>query len=338
MTQPATILPAAPNENVEKNGRVNFGRYAGAPAKIDWSCLRSPYRRSRFWQHFHHKHWQYVALATDEIFCGVAIVDVGWTNTAFAYVFDQQQGKMLANFSQDGLPGISARLNACPAIGAASHFRFFGNRIQYQQVAGSAQYQLVLQCGDFTIDANFDAKNAAPCLLAIGAIEGGSVHATVKSSGMPLRGSVKVAGREFDLAGGVASFDHSNGFLARETAWRWASAHSLDLGFNLQSGYFGNNENVLWLDGQLISLGTAHFDFDPVQIMQPWHIYTEDGLLDLQFQPEGCRSENKNLIVAASRYAQPIGIFSGWIKASADATPRRIDRLVGVTEDHFSRW
>ena len=338
MTLPSIVVPNAPDLIVEENGHIHFGQYAGAPSRIEWSGLLSPYRRNRFWQYFHHKRWQSVALATDELFCGVAIVDVGWTNTAFAYVFDRRQRKILANFSQDGLPEISAQLNACPAIGAVSHFRFLSNRIRYQQLLGSEQYQLDLQCGDFRIEANFDTKNALPCLLAVGEVSGGSVHATVKSSGMPLSGSVTVGGREFDLTGGVASFDHSNGFLARETSWRWASAHSLEFGFNLQSGYFGNTENALWLDGQLISLATAHFDFDPEEIMKPWHIYTEDGLLDLQFQPEGCRSENKNLFVAVSRYAQPIGTFSGWVKCSADATARRIEKLVGVTEDHFSRW
>lgn len=116
MNIPSTILQPAPTQIVEENGQLNFGQYLGAPSQIDWSGLRSPYRRSRFWEYFHHKHWQYVALATDEIFCGIAIVDVGWTNTAFAYAFDRRQRKMLANFSQDGLPGISAKLNTCPAL------------------------------------------------------------------------------------------------------------------------------------------------------------------------------------------------------------------------------
>ncbi len=338
MSSAISFLPAAPAAAVSANGGVNFGQFAGSLAQIEWSALAPPYRRSRFWRHFHHKRWQYVALATEELFCGVAIVDVGWTNTAFAYAFDRRQRKMLANFSQDGLPGWSAKLNAHPASGAASHFNFLGNAIRYQQLPDSQRYQLDLHCATLSMDASFDAKDAAPCLLAIGPIAGGTVHATVKSSGMPLSGSVSVAGYQFDLAGGVASFDHSNGFLARETAWRWASAHSLELGFNLQAGYFGNTENCLWLDGRLIALGAASFDFDPENILEPWHIYTDDGLLDLQFQPEGCRSENKNLLVAVSRYAQPIGSFSGWVKASADAPPRRVERLIGVTEDHFSRW
>ncbi len=331
-------LSSAPVNVVDPDGLPSLGKYAGAPQQIDWSTLAAPFRRSRLWQHFHHKRWQYVALATDELFCGIAIVDVGWTNTAFAYAFERQQGKLLANYSQDGVPGLSAKLNHHPASGAVSSFRFMKNRIDYQQLPATQCYQLTLQCGAFAIAASFDAQDAAPCLLALGEIAGGAVHATIKSGGMPLSGLVSVAGREFDLTGGVASFDHSNGFLARETAWRWASAHSLELGFNLQAGYFGSNENALWLDGQLISLAAAHFDYDPAQIMAPWHIYTEDGLLDLHFQAEGCRSENKNLLVAISRYAQPIGTFSGWVKSSADAPARIIDRLVGVTEDHFSRW
>lgn len=329
-------LPTAPASILSPDGRLRRGKYAGAPAAIDWSGLTLP--RGRLWRHFHHKHWQYVALATEEVFCGIAIVDVGWTNTAFAYAFDRRQRQLVASFSQDGLPGLTARLNAHPAAGAASRFRMLAKRIDFRQVAGSSQYQLDLQCGAFRIAASFDAQDAAPPLLALGEVAGGTPHATLKSAGMPLRGTVHTAAGNYDLGGGVASFDHSNGFLARETAWRWASAHSLELGFNLQAGYFGDQENALWLDGQLIALGAAHFDFDPAAPLAPWRIHTEDGLLDLQFQPEGCRAENKNLLIAASRYLQPIGSFSGWVKASADAAPRRVERLVGVTEDHFSKW
>lgn len=335
---PNLLLPPAPASVLQPDGQPNFGQFAGHPAQIDWSDLAPPYRRGRIWQHFHHKRWQYLALATDKLFCGIAIVDVGWTNTAFAYAFDRQQGKLIASFSQDGVPGMSARIHPHPASGAASRFRFFGKRIDYRQLPDSQRYQLDLQCGLFSIAASFDAQDAAPCLLAVGPISKGAVHATVKSAGMPLHGTLDVAGHSYDLNGGVASFDHSNGFLARETAWHWASAHSLELGFNLQAGYFGSHENALWLDRQLIRLGAAQFDFDPAQPMLPWHIHTDDGLLDLHFQPEGCRSENKNLLVAVSRYVQPIGTFSGWVKASPDATPRRVENLVGVTEDHFSRW
>lgn len=328
-------LAASPfNALPDADGQPRFGRFAGYAGRIDWSALAAPYARSSLWRRFHHKRWQYVALCTDDLFCGIAMVDLGWTNTAFAYAFDRRLGKEVAGYSQDGIPGLTADIGHLPQDG--SSFRFGRNRIAYQ-MSGDGRHALALHCGSFEIDAQFTAGNAAP-LLAIGPIAGGSVHATQKSPGMPLQGSVRAGGKTYDLAGGVASYDYSNGLLARETAWRWASAHALDVGFNLQAGYFGNNENVLWLDGRLIPLGSAHFDYLAADPMAPWHIRTDDGLLDLQFQPEGMRREDKNLLIAASRYVQPIGSFSGWVRATPDSPRRAVTRLGGVTEDHYSRW
>jgi hypothetical protein len=335
-----TTLPTAPNAVLSTDGQAYFGKFAGEVEHIDWVGLAAPYARSGFWRHFHHKRWQYVALATEKLFCGIAIVDLGWTNTAFAYAFDREQRKEVGTFSQDGIPGLCAHVDDRVGPGAASHFHFFKNKIDFQRMSdtNSQGYRLSLRCGAFEIDAQFDAATAAPSLLAVGPIEKGAVHSTQKSAGMPLQGEVRASGRRYDLAGGVASCDYSNGFLARKTQWRWASAHSLDLGFNLQAGYFGNAENVLWLDGQLISLNRAQFDFNHADPMAPWHIHTDDGLLDLQFQPEGLRRENKNLVIASSYYVQPIGTFNGWVKSTADAAPRAVKDLVGVTEDHQSRW
>jgi hypothetical protein len=88
----------------------------------------------------------------------------------------------------------------------------------------------------------------------------------------------------------------------------------------------------------VIPLGPARFMFDAADPLQPWQVSTEDGLLDLRFTPEGARREDKNLVVAVSRYVQPIGVFDGWVKAAPDAAPVPVAGLAGVTEDHFSRW
>jgi hypothetical protein len=151
-------------------------------------------------------------------------------------------------------------------------------------------------------------------------------------------GWLNVRGRRFDLSDAVACLDSSNGLLARDTAWRWASAHSAEVGFNLQQGYFGVNENALWLDGQLIPLGAANFEFNPKRPMAPWRVSTDDGLLDLMFTPEGARQEDRDVWMASSHYVQPVGTFSGTVRASRAAAPRAIDGLLGVTEDHRSKW
>jgi hypothetical protein len=331
-------LPPAPPSVLDEAGQPRCGRYSGTVAAIDWARLRAPYAHSALWRHFHHKRWQYLALATEKLFCGIAIVDLGWTSTAFAYAFERTRGQEIASYSQDGIPGISASVSDRPADGAASRFSFFRQQIKFQQSGAAGHYDLSLRCGRFQIDAECDASGAAPFLLAVGPILGGACHATQKSSGIALRGQARVGEQAYSLDGGVASFDYSNGLLARQTAWRWASAHSMELGFNVQAGYFGTQENVLWLDGQLYPLGNAHFDYDADNPMAAWHIHTDDGLLYLQFLPEGARYQNKNLLIAVSRYVQPIGTFTGWVRQSRNAPKRRVERLVGVTEDHFSRW
>ena len=321
-------LSAAPRRVVGDDGQPALGRFQGLAETIDWTALAAPHRRSAWWRRFHHKRWHYVALACEHVFCAVAIVDLGWTSTAFAYVFERRGRRLIASYSQDGVPGLSARLAAHG--GGASHFRFLASSIDIG--AGT----LALRCAGLEIDARF--AGAAPQLLAVGTVAGGSVHATQKSGGMALAGEVRVGTRRFALDGGVASVDYSNGLLARDTDWRWACAHGLGLGFNLQAGYFGANENALWLDGKIIPLGPAQFDFDPSNPLALWHVHTSDGLLDLQFAPEGLRREDKNLLIAASKYVQPIGTFSGWVKAHAGAPAIAVEALAGVTEDHRSRW
>ncbi|MYM27483.1 DUF2804 family protein [Duganella sp. CY15W] len=327
-------LPAAPASPLAADGQPLFGRYAGQVGNIDWTQLAKPFARSALWRRFHHKRWHYVALCTEQVFCAVAIVDLGWISTAFAYAFDRGEGDMLANFSQDGLPLISAKL--ANHAGESSSFKARNCHIAVD-AQGDGSYQLTLRCDFLEIDASF-GPGASPLLLATGPIDKGSVHATQKSSAMPLRGEVRTWREEYKLDGGVASFDYSNGLLARNTDWRWASAHNLELGFNLQAGYFGGHENALWLDGELYPLAAAHFLYDKKDALSPWHIFTEDDMLDLVFTPDGARRDNKKMVVAASRYLQPIGSFTGWVRSAPDQPKRMVTQLMGVTEDHSSRW
>lgn len=333
---PLTVLSAAPAVLMDAQGQLTMGRFMGQTGDIDWARLAPPLARSGWWRHFHHKCWQYVALTTDDFFCAVAIVDVGWTSTAFAYVFDRQQAQVVAQFSQDGLPGFGATLAPRCGAGAVHRFHWGGHHIEISHLTMRACYQLQVRSKAFKMDAEF--SDTGPLLLAVGPVAGGVVHATQKSSGLALRGELRIGAQRHSLNHGVASMDYSNGLLGRETAWRWASAHSLTMGFNLQAGYFGDQENALWLNGRIIPLGQAVFDFDPENAMAPWHIHTTDGLLDVEFLPQGLRRENKDLWVAASRYVQPIGLFNGWVRASPDAPPHIVQGLLGVTEDHQSRW
>ncbi|MCE4553472.1 DUF2804 domain-containing protein [Pelomonas cellulosilytica] len=330
----AVHLPPSP-ACVVLHGAPAHGRYAGRIDRLDWSGLTP--RPPAPWRWWRHKRWHYVGLGHDDVFLGVAFIDVGWATSAFAYMFDRRQRRMLADWGQEGLPRLQARIAEAPLAGADSWFRGPRARLSLCHGAGDLLH-LTVQTPALRAQAQLQLADMAAPLLAIGPVAGGLAHATQKTTALPVQGWAEAAGRRFDLAGAWAAVDASNGLLARDTAWRWASAHGPGLGFNLQSGYFGAQENVLWLDGQPIALGPAHFGFDAGRPLSPWHITTDDGLLDLVFTPEGARAADKNLGWARSRYVQPIGTFAGQVKGAPDSPARAVAGLLGVTEDHVAHW
>lgn len=329
-------LGAAP-ASVVAGGLPASGRYAGRVDRIDWCDLAAAQQRSALWRRLHHKRWQYVGIGSAELFIGVAIVDVGWCCSSFAYLFDRQQRRVLVDWSQDGLPGLSGSVANAPVNGARASFKSGRAALSLQHGPGDA-LQLDVNVPGLRVSAKLALQGAAPLLLAVGPIEGGAAHATQKSSALMTTGWAEAGGRRWGLGDAVSCLDSSNGLLAHHTDWRWACAHSPEVGFNLQQGYFGHYENALWLDGRLVGLGAARFEFDPQQPLQPWRVRTDDDLLDLRFTPEGARQADRNYGLVASHYVQPVGTFDGWVRASANDAKQPVQGLLGVTEDHQSKW
>ena len=335
-SEPWSVSLLSPPSSVVMDGEPAMGSYVGCIDTIDWRALRGPWQRSALWTRLHHKRWQYVGVGHAHWFIGVAIVDVGWCMSSFVYVFDRRSQKVVLDWTQDGLPGWSGGITDQPVMGGAARFKGLGAALSI--VTEGDVIAVRVKTRRLQLRCDLSWRQAPPFLLAVGPVDQGLVHATQKSPGLPVVGEFELDGERHALHGALGSLDSSNGLLARDTAWRWACAHDRRVGFNLQEGYFGNQENVLWLDGALIPLGAAKFDFDPQRPLSPWRVQTDDGLLDLHFRPEGARQADRNLVVAASYYIQPVGTFHGTVRARPGGAAVSVDGLLGVTEDHRSRW
>ena len=334
---PAASLPPAPPTPVDSQGRPAVGAYQGCVERVSWEGLRGQYAHNALYRRFHYKTWHFVSLGGAKCMVAFAIIDIGYAASAFAYVFDRGARRLLCDLSFAGLPGAVAVADTA-GPGARSSFKAGGADLLVERPRGAAAWTVWARGPKgFEVDATVDASKEPPAICAVAEIAGGVANCTHKTVCLPVRGRAAAAGVSFDLEGSFAGFDHTCGLLARDTRWRWAAASSATIGLNLVEGFNGPVENGVWVDGRLIKVGAAEFEFDTRDTTKPWHVRTVDGVVDLDFTPEGERREDKNLVVAASRYVQPVGTFRGRIKPP-DGPAVEVKDLLGVTEDHAAKW
>lgn len=96
-------------------------------------------------------------------------------------------------------------------------------------------------------------------------------------------------------------------------------------------------ENVLWINGQKHGLPPVYFSFSRADSAKSWHIYSQNGQVDLTFTAENCRREKLNLYWLKSNFRQFIGHFNGAISDNHGVV-HKINATLGMTEDHFARW
>ncbi len=194
-------------------------------------------------------------------------------------------------------------------------------------------------------DLELLAAGAPPPLSVVAPVPGGVVNVTQKWAGLLAFGSLEANGRRYVLDGGVGGMDYTHGYLARRTAWRWAFAcgrleDGSPVGLNLVEGFndahAGANENALWLRGQLFPLSRARFEWNPDDPLEPWHVTTEEGEVDLSFKPLALHREERDVVVAKSHFVQPVGLFSG--RLQVDGLTHPVSGVPGVTEEQDVTW
>lgn len=298
----------------------------GESGVIDWGRART----GPIWRFLHWKRWQYASIVGADVVAAVAIVDLGWAGTGFAYLFDRRARSVLVDASVLGLPGRATRVANHVGAGAVSTLDTGRNHLRIAR--DSDTWQVTIDVPGLRLDAELQPGPSAATICAIAPVPGGIANCTHKAHGLLVRGFADVRGKRFGLDGSMAVLDHTSGLLARSTSWRWASATSADTAINLVEGFHEPLENALWRSGQLHALGAVRFARDDHDSMAPWRVTADDGSVDLAFRPEGIRSQDKNLGFAVSRWVQPIGTYRGTVLGDD------VGELSGVIEDHVARW
>jgi Protein of unknown function (DUF2804) len=351
------VLPPIPSAPVDALGAPHFGSYCGAFDTVDLTGLAGGFRPSLGQKLTRRKKWHYGFVATEEVAAMWAVADLRYLASAFTMAVDLKTGIKLIDTSLVAPPSPLACVSDAPMDG--SHVRFASPRGRFS-VNGSAQgLAACVQLGGLLpttktklrLDCVLHATHRQTPLTVIAPVEGGIVNVTTKLVGLEATGTLAVGTRTYSLAGAVGGFDHTHGYLARTTAWRWALvsgrlASGEAFGINLVEGFNEGrddvNENAVWSPSpdassgaELTTLGRARFEFskDPMAV---WRVTTTDESLEMTFKPLAVHREDKDFGWVRSSFVQPMGLWSGWVKLRGQKMP--FANAPGVAENQNMRW
>lgn len=345
-TEPKRIIQAPPDRLIE-NGEVHYGLFRvplrapnllAAPGLPGWA---RPWRL---------KEWQHWGLIHPDFYVSLAVVDSKYLGTAWISVFDRHT-RMVFEHSRK-VPLRTPKLPPDLYDGGVS-WSVSGLHVDIRNELDRGWHRISFNApargdrpavrGEIVAEQDM---NRIPPLVACLPLGPGRPFYSHKAP-CPLSGSLTIGSRTvaFEPGRDFGLLDEHKAFYPRQTFWRWATFATRDrdgrvLGVNLTHNVIAddehNNENVLWCNDRILPLGAARFVIGMTPDA-PWQVRTLDGCVDLTFEPQGARSEDLDVVVAMSRFRQPVGLFRGTL-VDGDGQRHDVSDALGVVEDHRVAW
>lgn len=335
----------APESLISKySGKPEFGHFDGGVASLGLTHFRyyneMDKPASRLTKHFHFKQFQFISIVTPRFVVGVALADIRYVGSAFCYLYDIERDKLIESSLLRPL-GLGYQMSHSPSDGVA---RILGRKteIEFSIIAG--QWHLKLETPQISASLSFAPPSLSlPMAMCTPTSYSGWTY-TQKHNGLKVSGELMINHEPQPLNQALGGYDFSAGYMRRETSWRWASinAHIAEgvMGLNLAAGVneTGACENVFWINGERHLLGPVHFEFERHSSDSPqWRIYSDDGRVNLVFNPMNCRKEKLNLWLLKSNFRQYLGYYTGVIYDGA-GRQYQLSNVLGLSEDHFAKW
>jgi len=338
----------AKEELINKDGQASFGIFPDGVDTINYMDfdLRNAMdkRRSTLAKRFKFNQFQFIGFTCDKLIVGLAIVDLKIASNCFIYIYDPES-KEYAEHSFINPLAFNTQIDTQPNSGN-SFFRKGNNKVSIEATAKPRlrSVNVDLESGikiSAVIDESGSFEPLALCVRA--GYEG--FHFTQKSTALICNGLVEWGDKKIVLEeiGALASVDWSAGYMRRETAWNWGSLScnlpdGRRLGFNLAAGVVetGFTENAVWIDGKMHKVDMVDFQLDRYHHSHAWSLRSNDGIINLHFEPAGQRKEKTNAIIAATNFTQHFGRYYGEILINGETI--HLDGEWGFTEDHYAKW
>lgn len=293
--------------------------------------------------------FNYLGIITDEYLVGIAAVNLGYMQNVFAYVYDYTKGKVFeTNIMAPPWGPLSFPVNPDEY---EIHYEKGSSLLSIKK--SHTQKTLVLDAhfsGRLSISGifSYSLETHAP-LRVLNPSEPSRWTFTEKCAPLiPSTLNITLDGVALpvNLERSTMLYDWSGGYLRRETNWYWAAFSGVSkdgsktrLGLNLaalvnESFY---SENAFWINNKRTRVSRAIYDFNPSDPYVPWHIFDEEGKIDIHFTPIGERAEKINACIIKTWFRQFVGEFAGTLKPDTGASVS-FEGIHGFTELHRALW
>jgi hypothetical protein len=335
-------LKKAPVQLIQTNGQPAFGLFDGSIP--DFNLQDFVYQNlmdnkaSTLARYFHYKQFQFICVTGSDWLLAVAIADIRYANSGFAYLYKFDSNKAVSKGLL--LPGaLSCRMSDSPSAGEAKQ-SFGAYKVAIK--TSPTNWKLSIDTKELKADLTLEKAKQMPLALCAPTGYNGWTY-TEKSNALAVSGTLELQGKNQDLTQSLAGYDFSAGFMRRQTSWRWASISAVvegkAFGLNMAAGVneTGLCENALWFNGQIQHLSPATFVFDRKDDTKAWQVSSLCGEVQLEFTPLYCRQEKVNIGLLASNFRQYVGLYSGFVVLQ-NGTKLQLNAVKGLAEDHYAKW
>jgi hypothetical protein len=295
------------------------------------------------------KEWQSFLVQDDHFYLDAVFVNIKYYRMVQVFLYDKETRERM--FFRKILPFNGWRLPQGlyhASIDSRSYGFFFRihDWLDAETIKVDIDIAATRKRPSFTAHLEYDLnkKKVVPMAVNLLFSEQRSMYAYKTMA--PVRGDMVFGGRHISLDPRKATgfFGDYKGYYP----YRMLSTRCTGNGFDAENRRYGfsmaenqakethkNNENALWVDGQLTPL-------PPVRITMPggtesdWVIQDMDGMVDLTFTPQEHDHSAINLIATCAVYDTPIGSFNGTlINAAGEQIP--VHNLWGSGEKLYLR-
>jgi hypothetical protein len=294
---------------------------------------------------FRIKEWDFYQITDDKLCLQFTIGHAAYAGQVNVMLFDFKNGERLAE--KGTILALPFNRLHMPENTETDHELIYHKKAGCMRftVKGNQRY-LYCKWEDFEAEIELTRRNLNSLVINVPFDESPKAfYYNHKINCMTAKGNVKYAGKQYEFLENKSFglLDWGRGVWPFHNEWYWSNGtgyvNGTIFGFNIGCG-FGNTkaatENILFYGDTVHKLGEVKFELGS-DYMKPWHLYDNEGRLDLTLTPVYDRTTRTKLLWIDNCCHQMFGEFKG-MAVLDDGTRLEINQLISFAEHAVNNW